>query len=159
MSPLQVSLRYRYTFSLRTVAVFFTFPGEYWILFFSIAQRPLVGQGLLIIEAAQSHSVSRTTHGRTSLDEWSARRRDLYLTTHSTHKRQTAMPPAGFEPTIRASERPNTHALDRTAAKFWNSAYNYVITAFFNTFSLTQLTNCSANQRHPQSRRAFLNKS
>jgi hypothetical protein len=28
----------------------------------------------------------RTTFGRTPLDEWSARRRDLYLTIHSTHK-------------------------------------------------------------------------
>jgi len=39
----------------------------------------------------------------------------LYLTTHTTHKRQTSMPPAGFEPTIPGSERPQTHALDRAA--------------------------------------------
>jgi hypothetical protein len=32
-------------------------------------------------------TVRHTTPGRTSLDEWSARRRHLYLTTHSTHKR------------------------------------------------------------------------
>jgi len=32
------------------------------------------------------------THGRTSPDEWSARRRDLYLTKHNTHKSQTFMP-------------------------------------------------------------------
>jgi hypothetical protein len=30
----------------------------------------------------------RATGGRTPLDEWSARRRDLYLTTHNTHNRQ-----------------------------------------------------------------------
>jgi hypothetical protein len=29
--------------------------------------------------------------------------------------RQTSMPPAGFEPAIPASERPQTHALDRAA--------------------------------------------
>ena len=57
----------------------------------------------------------RTTVGRTPLDEWSARRRDLYLTTHNNHKRQTSMPPVGFEPTIPASERPQTYVLDRTA--------------------------------------------
>jgi len=34
----------------------------------------------------------RTTFGRTPLDEWSTRRRDLYLTTHNTHNRQTSMP-------------------------------------------------------------------
>ena len=45
----------------------------------------------------------RTTVGRTPLDEWSARRRDLYLTTHNTHNRQTSMPPVGFEPTILAA--------------------------------------------------------
>ena len=32
----------------------------------------------------------RATMGRTPLDEWSIRRRDLYLTTHSTHNRQTS---------------------------------------------------------------------
>jgi hypothetical protein len=54
-----------------------------------------------------------TTLGRTPLDEWSARRRDLCLTTHNTHKREICMLPAGFEPTIQARERPQTHALDR----------------------------------------------
>jgi hypothetical protein len=60
-------------------------------------------------------TLRHTTSGRTPLDEWSARRRDLYLTTHNTDKRQTSMPAAGFEPTIRTSERPQTHALDRGA--------------------------------------------
>ena len=32
------------------------------------------------------HTQRRTTVGRTPLDEGSARRRDLYLTTHDTHK-------------------------------------------------------------------------
>ena len=31
------------------------------------------------------HTQRRTTVGRTPLDEWSARRKDLYLTTHNTH--------------------------------------------------------------------------
>jgi len=54
-----------------------------------------------------------TTVGRTPLDEWSARRRDLYLATYNTHDRQTSMPLAGSEPTIPASKRPQTHTLDR----------------------------------------------
>ena len=33
------------------------------------------------------------TLGRTPLYEWSARRRDLYLTMHNTYKRQISMPP------------------------------------------------------------------
>ena len=61
------------------------------------------------------HTQRRTTVGRTSLDEWSARRRDLYLTTHNTHTRQTSMPPVGFDPMISAGERPQTYVLDRAA--------------------------------------------
>jgi hypothetical protein len=61
------------------------------------------------------HTQRRSTVGRTSLDEWSARRRDLYLTTHSTHNRQTSMPPVRFEPTISAGERPQTYGSDRAA--------------------------------------------
>ena len=52
------------------------------------------------------HTQRRTTVGRILLDERSARRRDLYLTTHDTHNRQISMPPVGFEPTISAGERP-----------------------------------------------------
>ena len=52
------------------------------------------------------HTRRRSAVGRTPLDEWSARRRDLYLTTHDTHNRQISMPPVGFEPTISAGERP-----------------------------------------------------
>jgi hypothetical protein len=51
------------------------------------------------------HTQRRSTVGRTPLDEWSVRRRDLYLTTHDTHNRQISMPPVGFEPTISAGER------------------------------------------------------
>jgi hypothetical protein len=78
-----------------------------------MAQQPLVGQGLLIIEASRSHS--DTTLGRTPLDECTARRTDLYL--HNTHKIQASIPPAGFGPGIPASERPQTHALDRAAIR------------------------------------------
>jgi hypothetical protein len=52
------------------------------------AQQPSVGHGLLIHEVSRSQR--RTTVGRTPLDEWSARRRDLYLTTHNTRNRQTS---------------------------------------------------------------------
>ena len=62
------------------------------------------------------HTQRRTTVGRTPLNEWSARRIDLYLTTHNTHNRQTSKPPVGFEPTISVVERPQTYALDRAAA-------------------------------------------
>ena len=55
------------------------------------------------------------TLGRTFLDEGSARRRDLYLSTHNTHKRQISISAAGFEPALPASEWPQIHALDGAA--------------------------------------------
>ena len=65
-----------------------------------------------------------TTVSRTPLDEWSARRRDLYLTTHNTHNRHPCLP-VGFEPAIPAGERQQTYALDRVAigtGKCWRMA-------------------------------------
>jgi len=56
-----------------------------------------------------------TTLGRTPLDRWSARRRGLYLTTHTIRKKKTSMPPMGFEPAILASKRQQTHGVDSAA--------------------------------------------
>ena len=61
------------------------------------------------------HTQRRSTVGRTPLDERSARRRDLYLTTHNNHNRQISMPSVGFKPTISAGEGPQTYVLDRAA--------------------------------------------
>ena len=44
------------------------------------------------------HTQPRTTDGRTPLDEWSVRSRDLYLTTHNTHNRKMSITPVAFEP-------------------------------------------------------------
>ena len=60
-------------------------------------------------------TLRHTILGRTSLDEGPARRRHTHPTTHNVHNRQTAIFLAGFEPTIPASERPQTHALDSAA--------------------------------------------
>jgi hypothetical protein len=57
------------------------------------------------------HTQGHTTVARTLLDEGSARRRELYLTTHNTHNRKTSMPSAGFESAIPAGEQLQTHAL------------------------------------------------
>jgi hypothetical protein len=60
-------------------------------------------------------TLRQITLGRTPLHEWSVRRRDLYLTTNNTHKRETSMPPAKFKTIIPTSEWPQIHALDRAA--------------------------------------------
>ena len=41
------------------------------------------------------------------------RRRNVHLSTLNTHKEQTSIPTAGFEPAFLASERLKTHALHR----------------------------------------------
>jgi hypothetical protein len=62
-----------------------------------MARQPYMGLGLLVPSRFHDHTHFRhTTLGRTPLDGWSARRRDLYLTTHNTHNRQTYMPPVEF---------------------------------------------------------------
>jgi hypothetical protein len=86
-----------------------------WYIFFPMTQQPLGGLDRLIFRRFTITHFRHTTLDTTPLDEWSARRRDLYLTTHNTHNRQTYMPPVGFEPTILVSERPQTHVLDRAA--------------------------------------------
>ena len=49
--------------------------------------------------------IRHTTLGRTRRDEWPARCRDLYLTTHNNNNKQTTNPPARFEPSSATSER------------------------------------------------------
>jgi len=74
------------------------------------------------------HTQWRNTVGRTPLDEWSARRRDLYLTTHNNHNRQISMPPGGIR----------THDLNRWATAelhlrprgYWDRP-SFFLTPFF----------------------------
>ena len=61
-------------------------------------------------------TIKHTTLGRTPLEEWSAKRRGLYLLTYNNYKIQTSMPPAGFEPKIPASKRPQAYASDRAVS-------------------------------------------
>jgi hypothetical protein len=75
-----------------------------------VAQQPKPGLGRLLLDRTQ---VRHTTLGRTPLDEGSARRRDLYLTTHKNSQETKSMPQVGFEPTIPASALPKAHALER----------------------------------------------
>jgi hypothetical protein len=63
-----------------------------------MTQQPLVDQSLLITEASRSHPTRHTTLDSIPLDEWSARNRDLYLTTHNIRKRQTSVLPANSNP-------------------------------------------------------------
>jgi hypothetical protein len=72
-------------------------------------------------------TVRHTTFSRTPLDGWSARLRDLCLTTHNIHKWQISMPPGGFKPTIPANERPLNHSSDRAAKGIGTSIPTYKV--------------------------------
>jgi hypothetical protein len=88
------------------------FKAAWLVFFFPVALRPDSGSWPPL-KGLRDHT--HTTLGRALLDEWSARRRDLYLTRHNTHKRKTSMRSAGFKPAISASEPSQTHALDRAS--------------------------------------------
>ena len=103
-----------------------------------------------------NHTRRLTTVCRTSLYEWSARPRDLHLTTHKTHKRQTSMPPTEFEPTTSAGKQPQTYALDRVATGTGNHKHINVINCplaliyFYYIYSdyMPRLWQSSADKSH-----------
>jgi len=53
------------------------------------------------------------------MDGWSARRRDLYLTTDNAHMIYISTQQARFELAILASERPQNHVLNCAISKIW----------------------------------------
>ena len=55
----------------------------------------------------------QTTLCKIPLDEWSACRRELYLTTHTHSQHTNTITPAGCTPVIPASEQPRPHAFPR----------------------------------------------
>jgi len=82
-----------------------------------MSQQPLAGKGHLSSEALRSPS--DTPHLVKLLwtsDQPNAENCTWRYTTHK-HNIQTSLPPAGFEPTVAASERWQTHASDRAATE------------------------------------------
>jgi len=87
---------------------------SFFVSYSDIFYLLIVGVAAIVaLYPTQWHKHTHThTLGRTPLDEGSTRRRELYVTIHITYRRETSKIPGGFEPTIPASERPQTHALD-----------------------------------------------
>ena len=94
------------------------------------------------------HTQRRTTVGRTPLDERSARRRELYLTTHNNHNRQTFMPPGGIR--TRDLSRLGAAELRIRPRGYWDrqimNIMYYNISDCVNDFLLTKL--CSVQKRY-----------
>jgi hypothetical protein len=75
-----------------------------------------VGQGLLIIKATLSHSDTPHTIGLLWMNDQNIAETSA-CTIYNIFNRQTSMSPVGFEPAFPKIERPQTHALDRSASE------------------------------------------
>ena len=100
--------------------VFFLFLSSFHLLFVvqTVNVSPNHTQSLslsLSLSYTHTNTIRHNTLGRTPLEESSTRRRDLYLTTHNTYKRQTTPAPARFKPAVPSSERKQSHPLDGAA--------------------------------------------
>ena len=80
---------------------------------------------MLLLYLITLHYARTCTLGRTPLYEGSARCRHLYLTIHTNPKWQTSMSPAGFEPAIPESERPQIRALDSSAIGIGHYSFHH----------------------------------
>ena len=91
-------------------------------------------QWAMVSSLPRLHYQTQTHHTRqdSSGPVISPTQRPLPEKTHNTHKRQTFLPPAGFELAIPASERPQTHTLDNAATGIGlcgDSVLQYTVTA------------------------------
>jgi hypothetical protein len=85
---------------------------------------------MFVVAADHTQTYTHThTHAhaidRSLLDEGSASRRDIYLTTHNIHKRDITRSPAGLEP---SNDRAQNHALHwasrpKCAAEFFRGKF------------------------------------
>jgi hypothetical protein len=80
-------------------------------ILFIIVRQPPVGKCLLFIE--DSWSLRRPTLGRTPLDEWSARRSDLYLTKKQHLQDSNIRAPGGIRTHSPNKRAAADHTLDR----------------------------------------------
>ena len=112
------------------------------IFFFCHGSTALVDRGIIIVGVSRSHS--DTPHSnRTSLGEWSARRRANYLATHNIHNRQTSKPLVGFQPAIPASKRLLTHRV----TQFINLVSGWIQIGYFIVAAVFVLLLVESNKR------------
>jgi hypothetical protein len=93
-------------------------------IFFYSSKTP-VSLGLHIVEVSRSHSDTPHSVGLLWTSDQSVAETPN-MTTHNTHNKQISITPAGFEPAIPASQRSQTHNLDRAATRTGtNNSYFY----------------------------------
>jgi hypothetical protein len=101
------------------------------LVFFFVVLQPHEGYGLLIHEFFfLENTWRRATIGRTPLDEWSVRRRDLYLTTHNTHNRNPCPRRDSSSQSQQASgRRPTSYTirpLGPASLELWYIIYTFI---------------------------------
>ena len=82
-------------------------------LLFIHGRTALVSLGLLMFEF-RAHSQTPHSAGLLWTSDRLVAKTSTWKTTHNIRNGQTSIPPAGFEPAIPASDRPQTYALDHT---------------------------------------------
>ena len=115
-APQLFCLEYCLLFPLKTNGAFRTSRFLVCAVFFSLWRNSPQWARASSFTTFLDHTQGRTTVGKTHLDEWSARGRDFYLTTHNTYDRRTAMALVEFEHAIWADERPQTYVLNRASS-------------------------------------------
>ena len=107
------------------------------ILYFLLSQSSFIYLLIFGVECNCCTWSQLHTLGRTPLDEWSARRRDIWQHTTLTRDRHPC-PRGGFEPAIPTSERPQTHASDApTGIGHFKLAYLFLFIYLHNNFNIT----------------------
>jgi hypothetical protein len=83
----------------------------------------------------------RATFGRIPLDEWSARRRELYLTTHNTHNRQTDKHPCpGWDSNPQSQQASSRRPTPKTAHSKWREIIvMYIFSSWYFSIIMTHL--------------------
>ena len=126
-----------------------------YIDFFSVAQQPNSGPRRLVVEVSRSHTHTHThththararartharthAHGRTPLDEWSARRKDRYL--HNTQTQDTIIHALGG---IRTRDLSNQAASDLRLRPhcYWNRHLYDITVSLFILFIIYYWSN------------------
>jgi hypothetical protein len=103
------------------------------------------------------HTQRHNTVGRTPLDVRSARRKDLYLTTHNIHDRQTSMPLCGIRThnpnkwaAVYLRLRPRGHWDRQEALKIFSNINRFLLIKYFfftcELFARMQLALCQSHK-------------
>jgi len=113
-------------------------------IYIPVALWPSMGHDLLILEVSTSH---KTTHrSRWNSSGWVISASQRPLPNKTQHSQRTSLPPAGFELTISARERPQTYDLGRvatgTGCVYIYNIYIYIYVYYIFYVTTTRTCSC-----------------